>query len=155
MLSEKTISILEENDISIYDRGEQDGEYYREIEFCSDAGEDVCEVVWYDGTDSGFIESFRQLADDFDADEHAEMWIDNGGKNGVPDDIKILLDDAEGIKDTLLSVAEQLEGVDKEKHTYTVTITVSNGEEENTIDFEIEAYSLEEAMDDLRYQLDV
>lgn len=43
----------------------------------------------------------------------------------------------------------------EKKHTYTVTVTVSNGEEENTIDFEIEAYSLEEAMDDLQNQLDV
>lgn len=154
MLSEKTISILEENDISIYDRGEQDGEYYREIEFYSDAGEDVFETIWYDGTDSGFIESFKRLANDFDVDEHAEMWIENRGNNGAPDSIKLLIDDAEGIKDTLLSVAEQLENINL-KRTFTVTLTVSDNEEETTSDFEVEACSIEEAMENLLEQLDV
>ena len=102
MLNEKTIAILEENDITVSERYEQDGEYYREIEFYSPEGEDVLETIWYDGTDDGFIEGFRQLADNFDADEHAEMWIDGRGKRGIPDSVRALIDDAENIKDTLL-----------------------------------------------------
>ena len=83
------------------------------------------------------------------------MWISHRGENGVPDDIRTLIDDAEGIKNKLLSVAEQLEEIIKEKHCYTVTITISNGEEENTLSFETEAYSLEEATEEIQSQLDV
>lgn len=155
MLTEKTLNILERNDIKIYNRTLQNGEFIRDIEFCSNADEDVIETVWYDGTDSGFIEAFQTLANDFNADEHAEMWIPHRGENGVPDDIRTLIDDAEGIKNKLLSVAEQLEGTAKEKHYYTVTVTISDGEEENTFDFETEAYSLEEATENIQRDLDV
>ena len=58
MLSEKTIEILENNDMKIYDRCEQDGEFIREIEFYSPEGEDVCECIFYDGTDESFIKAF-------------------------------------------------------------------------------------------------
>lgn len=56
------------------------------------------------------------------------MWIEHREENGVPNDVRTLIDDAEDIKDTLLSVAEQLEGIDKEKRSYTVTIAISNGD---------------------------
>ena len=155
MLAEKTLNILEENNITVYNRTEQDGEFCCDIEFYSNADEDVIETVWYDGTDSGFIEEFKQLANDFDADEHAEMCIPHRGENGVPDDLRTLIDDAEGIKNKLLSVAEQLEEITKEKRRYTVTVTISNGEEVNTLTFETEAYSLEEATEEIQSQLDV
>ena len=35
MLNEKTITIIEKNNISVSERYEQDGYYYREIEFSS------------------------------------------------------------------------------------------------------------------------
>ena len=126
MLNEKTIEVIEENDIQVDDREEQNDEYYRDIEFYSDAGEDVCKTIWYDGTDSGFIESFRQLAEDFDADGHAEMWVKERGKNGVPDTIRELIDDADSIKNKLLSVAEQLENINHER---TVILTESDWQE--------------------------
>lgn len=155
MLNEKTIAILEENDITVSERYEQDGEYYREIEFYSPEGEDVCETVWYDGTDDGFIEGFRQLADNFDADEHAEMWIDGRGKRGIPDSVRALIDDAENIKDTLLGVAEKLEGIEKKLHNYKVTITIEGAEEEETMDFYIEAESFDAAVENVRNELDI
>ena len=155
MLNEKTIAILEENDITVSERYEQDGEYYREIEFYSPEGEDVCETIWYDGTDAGLIEGFRQLADNFDADEHAEMWIDGRGKRGIPDSVRALIDDAENIKDTLLNVSEKLEGIDKELHNYKVTITIEGAEEEETMDFYIEAESFDAAVENVRNELDI
>ena len=154
-INEKTIAILEENDITVSERYEQDGEYYREIEFYSPEGEYVLETIWYDGTDDGFIEAFRQLADNFDADEHAEMWINNRNVKGVPDSVRALIDDAENIKDTLLEVAEKLEGKEKELHNYKVTITIEGAEEEETMDFYIEAESFEEAVESVRYDLDI
>ena len=155
MLNEKTITILEENDITVSERYEQDGEYYREIEFYSPEGEDVLETIWYDGTNDGFIEGFRQLSDNFDADEHAEMWIDGRGKRGIPDSVRALIDDAENIKDTLLGVAEKLEGIEKELHNYKVTITIEGAEEEETMDFYIEAESFDAAVENVRNELDI
>lgn len=64
MLSNKVIDLLEDNNIRIYNRAEQDGEYYREIEFYSNAGEDFLSIVWYDGTNNGFVEGFQQMAAD-------------------------------------------------------------------------------------------
>ncbi|MBQ3543495.1 MAG: hypothetical protein IJA34_00660 [Lachnospiraceae bacterium] len=117
MLSEKIINILEANDIIIHKRNEQNGIFYREIEFYSSEGEDVIETVWYDGTEENFVNGFKKLADDFDADDHAEMWINNRNNSGVPQSIRALIDDAEEIKNTLVSVANQLLIRDEEKMT--------------------------------------
>lgn len=110
MLSERTIEILENNDMTIHNKHEQNGEFTREIEFYSPEGEDVCECIFYDGTDESFIKAFRSNAENFDANEHAEMWIENRGQvRGVPESIWDLINDAEWIKKTLLSVADKLE----------------------------------------------
>ncbi len=155
MLNERTMNIFEENDITVHDREQQNGEFYREIEFYSNAGEDVIEIVWYDGTEEGFIKAFRQLADDFDVNDHAAMYIGDRGNHGIPDSVRELIDDAEEIKETLLIVADELETVGRKKHTFNVSITVSNDEEEEVIDFEIDAYSLEDAIDSIRNDLDI
>jgi hypothetical protein len=115
MLSTKIIEILEKNDMHIYDRNdEQNGEFTRDIEFYSPEGEDVIECIWYDGTSEGFVEAFRSNAENFDADEHAEMWVEFRGTRGVPESIRDLLDDADWIKNTLLAVADELESEDDE-----------------------------------------
>ncbi len=110
MLSERTIEILGNNEMKAYDRDKNsNGEYTREIEFFSPEGEDVIECIWYDGTDEGFIKAFRENAEHFDPDEHAEMWVESRGTRGVPESIKDLIADAEWIKNTLLAVADELE----------------------------------------------
>lgn len=122
MLNERTMNIFEENDITVHDREQQNGEFYREIEFYSNAGEDVIEIVWYDGTDEGFIKAFRQLADDFDVNDHAAMYIGDRGNHGIPDSVRELIDDAEEIKETLLTVADELEtDVDDEENSSTMS----------------------------------
>ena len=83
------------------------------------------------------------------------MWINNRNVEGVPDSVRALIDDAENIKDTLLEVAEKLEGKEKELHNYKVTITIEGAEEEETMDFYIEAESFEEAVESVRYDLDI
>lgn len=83
------------------------------------------------------------------------MWIDGRGKRGIPDNVRALIDDAENIKDTLLEVAEKLEGIEKELHNYKVTITIEGAEEEETMDFYIEAESFEEAVENVRNELDI
>lgn len=155
MLSKKTIEILENNDMHAYDRSEQHGEFVREIEFYSPEGEDVCECIFYDGTDEGFIREFKAHAVNFDADEHAEMWIEGRGKRGVPESVRDLITDAEWIKDTLLSVADELEGKHKEKKLYKCTITITGGEQTEEQDFYVEAYSFEEATENIKADLDI
>ena len=108
MLSQRTIDILEKNDIHVFDREEQHEQFYRDIEFYSPENEDVYETIWYDGTDEGFIEAFRINAENFDPDEHAELWIESRGTNGVPSSIRDLIEDADWIKNTLLDVAGEL-----------------------------------------------
>lgn len=109
MLSKETLEILDKNWVKVFDRETQRGEYYREIEFWSDEGEDVIETIWYDGTDKGFCESFAKHAEDFDANEHAEMWIENRKTvSGVPQDIRVLINDAYSIKNTLRIIAAEL-----------------------------------------------
>ena len=156
MLSERTIEILENNDMHAYERSEQHGEFVREIEFYSPEGEDVIEVIFYDGTDESFIKAFRSNAENFDANEHAEMWIRNRGQvGGVPEYAKDLITDAEWIKDTLLSVADELEGKHKEKKLYKCTITITDGEQTEEQNFYIEAYSFEEATENIKADLDI
>lgn len=47
-----------------------------------------------------------EYAADFDADEHAEMWVEFRGKNGVPNSIRALIDDADAIQEMLDELAE-------------------------------------------------
>ena len=76
----------------------------------------ICTLI-YDGTEEGFITAFVEYANWFDAEDHAEMWIESRGKNGVPESIKDLLEDAEWIKNTLLEVGEALNNLDEESES--------------------------------------
>lgn len=111
MLTKEILKVLENHDMNVYDRTEQDGKFYREVEFWSPTGEDVVNVVWYDGTAEGFIEGFKECAESFDPDEHAEMWIEYWGKRGVPNSIRTLIDDAEAIDGILYDTACELENL--------------------------------------------
>ena len=118
-LSKRIIEILEAHDISlcgeISERTYNNDGYDVELETYSPEGEDVIIPLIYDGTEEDFIRQFRSYAEGFDAEEHAEMWIETRGKNGVPDSIKDLLKDAEWIKSTLEEVADDLENFDNEE----------------------------------------
>lgn len=111
MISERIENKIEDLGFCINTIGE--GEFGRtepieyEIEFWSDAGEDV---VFYIGglTDREFVEMFSDYAASFDPDEHAETYISMRGSRGVPETIRELLDDADGIKKTLENAAHQL-----------------------------------------------
>lgn len=94
-LEQKYIDILEQNDwgISSYT---DDGRV--ELETYSPAGENFLMCVEVEN----FPESVREYANDFDADEHTEMWIEARGRvAGVPNSIRELIEDAEAIKEML------------------------------------------------------
>lgn len=106
-LSEELIDILDVEDWHVY-TDEHSGDWCAEVSKYSPAGEDFVATIWYDGTDDGFINSFVDYAESFDAEEHAAMWIDGRGKNGVPDSIREILDDAEAIDAMLTDMARIL-----------------------------------------------
>lgn len=125
-LSKRIEEVLEKHDFSvcgeISERTYNNDGYDVELETYSPEGEDVIVSLTYDGTEEDFIRQFRSYAEGFDAEEHAEMWIESRGKNGVPDSIKDLLEDAEWIKSTLEEVADDLENIDNEEDTEELSI---------------------------------
>lgn len=118
-LSKRIEELLEKYNFSvcgkITERYDDKGQYDIELEIFSPEGEDVIVSLIYDGTEESFIREFRSYANDFDAEEHAEMWIEGRGENGVPDSIRDLLEDAEWIKSTLEEVADDLKNIDNEE----------------------------------------
>lgn len=120
-LTNRIMEVLEKHDFSVFgeitERTYNNDGYDVELETYSPEGEDVIVSLIYDGTEEDFIRQIRSYAEDFDADEHAEMWIEHRGKNGVPDSIKNLLEDAKWIKNTLEEVADDLESIDNEEET--------------------------------------
>ena len=109
-LEQKYIDILEQNDWSISSYTD-DGRV--ELEKYSPAGEgfSMCVEV------QNFPESVREYANDFDADEHAEMWIEARGRvSGVPESIRELIDDAEAIQEMLNELADALDGKRQENN---------------------------------------
>ena len=90
--------------------GWQIREYDDCIDICqmSPAGEDFYFTVGKDN----FVKEVREYADNFDADEHAEMWVQARGKvEGVPQSIRVLIEDADTIKEMLDALARTLERV--------------------------------------------
>lgn len=116
-LSKRIEEVLERFDFSlcgeISERYNEKGKYDVDLETYSPEGEDVIVSLIYDGTEEGFIAAFVDYANYFEAEEHAEIWINIRGKNGVPESIKDLLEDAEWQKNTFLEVAEALNSLDE------------------------------------------
>lgn len=163
-LSKRIEELLEKHDFSvcgeISERTYNNDGYDVELETYSPEGEDVIVSLTYDGTEEDFIRQFRSYAEGFDAEEHAEMWIESRGKNGVPDSIKDLLEDAEWIKSTLEEVADDLENIDNKKDTeelktYKCTISITDGEQTEEQDFYVEAETFEEAVEKIKSDLDI
>lgn len=73
-----------------------------EIVNYSPAGENI---IFYVGSDETFADGVKTLAVDYDADEHADMWIGSRGKNGVPNSIRELINDAGAIGEMLQELA--------------------------------------------------
>lgn len=108
-MTEQHIAVCEALDWRVHDDPKED---YVELEKCSPAGEDFIFGV----QKGNFVKNVREYADDFDADEHVELWIEGRGKNGVPATARELVEDAEAIRDMLnelavaLAVASEKEG---------------------------------------------
>lgn len=96
---------------------EQVEESYAEFERYSPAGEDFGFTVFFD-MDEDITREVSSYAEDFDIDEHVEMWVQakaNGGQ-GIPS-VRELVDDAEDIKEMLCDLAKGLEENPLEKYS--------------------------------------
>ena len=90
--------------------------YYVELEKYSPAGEDFIMMIEFDNDDAvdSFMENLNDYLDDFDIDEHVEMWIPSRGKGGCPSSISELVDDAKAIKEMIEELRDKLEDCIKE-----------------------------------------
>lgn len=125
-LEQKYIYILEENDWSVSSYT-NDGRV--ELEKYSPAGEDFLMCVEIEN----FPKPVREYANDFDPDEHAEMWINARGRvRGVPNSIRELIDDAEAIQEMLNELADVLEEkTEKENTVWTFFVLDFDGTYDN------------------------
>lgn len=95
---------VKKNEGSVYNY-----KYYVILQAHSPLGEDLPEEFEVD-TVKELVKQMRSRADNYDADEHAELWVGSRGQNGVPNcSIRELLDDAEEIGKMYNELAEILE----------------------------------------------
>ena len=91
---------------------EDDNCTYVELEKYSPLGEDFSMTIYFDKEDSvnTFMDGLKEYYLNFDSEDHAAMWIENRGKNGTPNSIRALIDDAYAIKDMIQELYEDLKG---------------------------------------------
>lgn len=105
MLSEKELKVLEEMNFDV-NECEQNGEEYVELSQYTPLGEDWYVIIWYDK--GQFVEEFCNYADNFDYEEEQTPYIENRGKNGIPNSIKDLLEDGKWKDKILKETARKL-----------------------------------------------
>ena len=94
-----------------YSNNEGGYEFYQ----YSPAGEDFGFSACYgskelsdDEKGKNLIADIESYYDDYDPEEHAELWIEGRGQNGAPSSIRALLDDADAIDGMLKELSDEL-----------------------------------------------
>lgn len=84
---------------------------YVGLEKYSPAGEDFGMIVNFnmDNPIDSFMDDLKEYSEDFDVDEHVEMWLPSRGKGGCPGSISELVEDAEAIRDMIVELWEILD----------------------------------------------
>lgn len=104
----KITKVLENKDFDILFNERQDDDFVIEFGQYTPLGEDWNVCLFYDGTYNNFKNKLTEYSENFDIDEEAEIWIENRGKNGIPDSIKDLVEDAEWKQKQLKELSEVL-----------------------------------------------
>lgn len=96
---------------------ENGGRTYAEMMQESPLGEDFGMIIDFNEENplNTFMSDLKGYYYSFDPEEHAEIWIGNRGKNGTPDSIQDLLDDAKDIEEMIGELIQYLEDDDEEK----------------------------------------
>lgn len=115
-MKKKIRDIIENLDWDVYE-----DETDIELEKYSPLGEDF---IFSINNNDNIVEQIIDYAENFDTNEHAEMYINIRGEKGVPNSIKDLIEDAEDIKQMLLELANELKKeTEKKDKKYYVEIT--------------------------------
>ena len=104
----KITKVLEEKEFSISSNSIQDNEYVIEFGQYTPEGEDWFVYLFYDGSYNNFKEKLTEYSENFDVNEEVELWVENRGRNGVPNSIKDLVEDAEWKQQQLKELSESL-----------------------------------------------
>lgn len=112
-LNEKIIEVIENNRFCYSVVIEHDNKFYIELYQDTPAGEDWHVIIWFNGSNNGFINSFRRYSESFDVDEETEILVESRGEYGVPSSISLLVKDAEWKKETLGKTLKDLEDLDE------------------------------------------
>lgn len=110
---EEIYNVLDNMNI-YYDTNYCDLETEALIEFWTNtARQDIPMEFDYDGSPEDFVKQFTERAERYDVDEEVELFVNMRGKKGVPDTVRELLNDCQEAKDTLMEIAERLQGAIK------------------------------------------
>ena len=124
-LNKKIVDVIENSGFN-YDGVDEDDGYSVRLYQSTPAGEDWGLIIWFDGSDNGFIYAFRKYSESFDVDKEVEFWVELRGKNGIPSSIRKIteiLNDAEWKKEKLGLLLKDLEDIDfREDNVLTVFI---------------------------------
>lgn len=91
----------------------QNNRTYAEMEKYSPAGEDFSMVIDFDKEDQAdtFVQDLREYWNNFDVDEHVEMWLPSRGKGGCPSSVRELVEDAEAIEEMIEELLDALDAL--------------------------------------------
>ena len=92
----------------------QDNRTYVEIGKHSPAGEDFSMIIDFEAEDQSdsFLDNLESYYEDFDVDEHIEMWVNaRGDVSGIPS-VRELAKDAEDIDAMILELFQTLKGLE-------------------------------------------
>lgn len=116
-LNKKIVDVIENSGFN-YDGVSEDNGYSVRLYQSTPAGEDWGLIIWFDGSDNGFIYAFRKYSESFNVDDEAEFWIESRGENGIPSSVRKIteiLNDAEWKKEQLGLLLKDLEDIDLEE----------------------------------------
>lgn len=126
----KDVQAIEKHGWTLLSIEEQESDIIVEIENSSPLGEDVVEDIWLEAGDSMESAAYK-WADSFDVDDHVAIWVEHRGKDGVPDSIEDLVEDAKNIQKMICDLARAFgdaggdENVDHEKPEICAMVTIS------------------------------
>lgn len=94
---------------------ERNDRTYVEMGKQSPAGEDFSMIIDFESENPAetFLKNMWKYADDFDVDDHVDMWVPKRGEGGCPSTIKELVEDAEAIADMIKELHGELDNVPK------------------------------------------
>lgn len=116
-LNKKIVDVIQNSGFNYDGVDEEDG-YSVKLYQSTPAGDDWVLIIWFDGSDNGFIYAFRKYSESFDVDDEAEFWIESRGENGIPSSVRKIteiLNDAEWKKEQLGLLLKDLEDIDLEE----------------------------------------